>query len=101
MKLIVARVIPLALALLLPSYALAETRYPGRRYRAAVITPEEKFMLSSEGLVDDEGRFTLGDAHRLAYRRDSEEGDLVETPWRFSSRATSPEVRPASTDFTI
>jgi hypothetical protein len=63
------------------SFVYAETRYPGRLFRAAITEPERKFMLCSAGKVDDTGMFDLSPAHRLAYRLCSEEGKLDEIGW--------------------
>jgi Sulfatase len=62
-------------------YAYAETRYPGRLFRAAVTRPGEKFLLCSEGTVDQDGMFDLGRPHLQAYRLDSEEGELDPVSW--------------------
>jgi Sulfatase len=62
-------------------YAYAETRYPGRLFRAALTWPDRKALLCSQGTVDDEGMFDLGRPHLQAYRLGSEEGELDPVEW--------------------
>ncbi|MGI5239073.1 sulfatase-like hydrolase/transferase [Dactylosporangium sp. CA-139066] len=62
-------------------YAYAESRYPGRLFRAAVTERDRKYLLTSAGRIDDDGMFDLGEPELLAYRPRSEECALDRLPW--------------------
>lgn len=46
-------------------YVLTESIHPGDLYEAAIVTDEKKFYVTSEGTVQYDGRFPLGDCRTL------------------------------------